>query len=266
MDVKKNLADYKIIPNPAKDQFFLTDENLIKESVEKASINKGDTVLEVGAGNGSLTRALAQKAGKVISFEIDERFRPMLADLPRNVEMHFEDAWEYIQMHGKWLKKKEYNKIVANLPYSFAEKFLHNLTFLVYDKVVLIVPLKFVKKTELNSIFGSFFRVEIIEKIDKQLFYPVPRTGSALINLIKLPDPIEAKNRPLFLRQYIYQHEDQKAKNSLVEGWITYYRLTENKIVTKNEARKIIAEKMADCQLLDETPGPKIYPMISERL
>ena len=262
-DVKTLLEKYQIKPQALMDQFFLTDDTVIDEAISAAEVNKNDVVLEVGAGIGNLTRRLAEKAGKVISFEIDERFKDVLHDLPENVEMHFEDAWEYIQLHGKWRKKKEYNKVVANLPYSFVEKFLHNLTFLEYDQVILLVPSKFAKKIENNAIFGSFFRVELLRVVKKHLFFPVPRTDSMLVNLIKLPDPLLQKNLPMFLRQYMYQHEAQKVRNSLTEGLITYSWLTENKTITKNDARKIIDEKILEKELLTTTPGSKIYEVVS---
>jgi len=222
--------------------------------------------LEIGAGTGNLTSELAQKARKVIAFEIDTRFKSFLSKLPKNVEVYYENAWEYVQMHGKWRKKKEYNKVVSNLPYSFIEPFLHNLTFLDYDKVIILVPKRFLKKTEKWGIFGSFFKPEVLLEVSKEKFYPVPKSNSVLVDLVKLPDPIETKNVGRFLRQCMYQHEDQLVKNSLMEGLIKYQRLIYNKTLTKNEARKIIAEKGIDKELLNNDPnGSKIYELVEEK-
>lgn len=255
----------KLLPNPLKDQFFLQDEEILKKIVSFAKLNKNDTVLEVGAGNGNLTRELAKLAGRVISFEIDEKFKPFLKNLPRNVELHFENAWEYIKLHGKWKKKKEYNKIVSNLPYSFIEPLLHNLTFLIYDKVILLVPKKTLKTIEKPDVFSSFFKVKILLEVPKSSFYPVPRTNSVVIDLQKLPDPVENRNLALFLRQYIYQHEGQLVKNSLVEGLIKYEKQVNKKSMTKNEARNIIKNKRFTKNLLEETPNnTEIYMEISK--
>lgn len=240
MDIKAQLQKYKITPDPLRDQFFLTDEDVLKKIVDFARVDKDDVVLEVGAGVGNLTSELAKRAKRVIAFEIDPRFKPFLSRLQKNVEVHFENAWEYVQLHGKWRKKKEYNKVVSNLPYSFVEQFLHNLTFLEYDRVILLLPLKIVGKIEANPVFGSFFTVKILLEVPKNKFYPVPKTNSAVIDLVKLPNPVETKNSGLFLRQYMYQHEEQLVKNSLVEGIIKYARLVDGKKVTKNEARKTV--------------------------
>lgn len=266
MDVKGIPNQFNIAPDPLKDQFFLQDEEIIKRIVESADLNRDDVVLEVGAGIGNLTREIAKKAGKVIAFEIDPQFKPILSSLPSNVELRFESAWEYVQLHGKFRKKKEYNKVVANPPYSFIEPFLHNLTFVDYDKVILMIPEKMLKKIDGFDVFGSFFRANILIRVPKEKFYPIPKTNSVVIDLIKLPDPIENKNLGLFLRQYIYQHEPQLVKNSLMEGLIKYSRLVFAKNLTKNKARQIIKDAGFPQNLLDLPPdNPSIYELVSQK-
>ena len=266
MDISHTLEKYKIKPDVLKDQFFLTDENIIRRIIDLADINKSDVVLEVGAGVGNLTSKLAKHAGRVISFEIDERFKPLLDKLPKNVEMYYENAWECVQLHGKFRKKKEYNKIVANLPYSFVEQFLHNLTFLEYDKVILLIPIKMVRKINENAVFGSFFRTKILLTVPKEKFYPAPRTNSVVIDLVKLSDPLESKNLGLFLRQYMYQREDKLVKNSLMDGLIDYSKLAHHKAMTKNEARAKIAESRIPNELLEKHPNnSEIYDLVSEK-
>lgn len=257
------MFDFK--PDPLKDQFFLMDGEIIKKIVSFADLKRSDIVLEVGAGTGNLTRELAKKAGKVIAFEIDERLKPYLSKLPKNVDIRYENAWNYIQLHGKWKKKKEYNKVVSNLPYSFVEQFLHNLTFLEYDKVILLVPAKIVNKINTNEIFSSFFKAKVLMEIPKEKFDPIPRTNSLLIDLVKLPDPLETKNIGKFLRQYMYQHEDQLVKNSLKEGIIKYKKLVNSKDITKNDARKIVDDKNLPKNELEDTPSRTIYDLVEEK-
>lgn len=266
MDIKQQLEKAIIIPNPLKDQFFLTDEEIIRRMVDFAEPKRNDVVLEIGAGTGILTGELAKKVKKVIAFEIDERFKPFLSNLPRNVDVHFENAWDFVQMHGKWRKKREYNKVVSNLPYSFIEPFLHNLTFLDYDKVIILVPNRFMKKTEKWGVFGSFFKPKVLMKVSKEKFYPIPKTDSVLVDLVKLPDPIGTKNLGRYLRQCMYQHEDKLVKNSLMEGLINFFWLTESKKLTKNEARKIITEKDIPQSLLEQHPNnAEIYELVEEK-
>ncbi|MFZ5932531.1 MAG: rRNA adenine N-6-methyltransferase family protein [Patescibacteria group bacterium] len=266
MNIRAALEKLKIRPDPLKDQFFLTDEAIIKKIADFADLNKNDVVLEVGAGTGNLTAEIAKRAGKVITFEIDKRFKSFLSKLPRNVELHYENAWNYVQCHGKHRQKKEYNKVVSNLPYSFIEPFLHNLTFLDYNKVILLVPHRFLKKTEKWGIFGSFFKLEVLLEVPKEKFYPTPKTNSIVIDLIKLPNPVKTKNPSLFLRQYMYQHEGQLVKNSLMEGIIKYAKLVHSKKVTKNEARKIIVESRVSKERLENHPDtPEIYQEVEKQ-
>jgi len=266
MNIHNQLEKANIIPDPLKDQFFLIGEDIIKKTVEFADLKKEDIVLEVGAGIGNLTHELAKKVKKVFAFEIDERFKPFLSTLPTNVEVHYENAWNFVQMHGKFRKKKIYNKVVSNLPYSFIEPFLHNLTFLDYDKVILLVPSRFMKKTEKWGVFGSFFKAIVVLEVPKNSFYPVPKTNSVLIDLVKFSDPIETKNLGRFLRQCMYQHEDQLVKNSLMEGLIKYQKLVYSKSLTKNEARAIILKKNIEQKLLDMHPNnSRIYEVVEEK-
>ena len=266
MNVKKTLSKFNIVPDPLKDQFFLLDEKVIGKMIDLAELGKDDVVLEVGVGIGNLTKELAKRAGKVIAFEIDPRFKPLLSGLPSNVELRFEDAWDFVQLHGKFRKRKVYNKVVSSLPYSFCEPFLHNLTFLDYDKVILLVPQKFSDKIEKNPVFGSFFKVRQKLVVEKSKFYPIPRTDSVIIDLVKLPDPIGERNLPLFLRQYMYQHESQETKNSLMEGLIQFARLVYCKKLTKNQTREIITRKGIDRALLESPPNnPEIYSQVSNK-
>jgi len=266
MKTKKLLEKHGITPNPMKDQFFLDDYKAIKKMIKLAELKKKDIVLEIGAGTGNLTREIAKKAGKVITFEIDKRFEPILEKLPSNVEVNYQNAWDFIQLEGKFKKSKIYNKVVSSPPYSFLQPFLHNLTFLEYNKVILLVPLKFVNTIKESGIFSSFFKPEVKTILKKDKFYPKPDIKSAIINLKKLQDPIKTENIGLFLRQYIYRHEPQLVKNSLREGLIKYHLWVNNKRITKNQARKMIKKSGVPQEYLACTPNTnEIYELISRK-
>ncbi len=98
MDIKTQLKKGGIEPDPLRDQFFLTDETIVKKMADLAELKRNDVVLEIGAGTGNITRVLAKKVGKIIAFEIDERFKQILNRLPENVEVHIEDQilWEMV--------------------------------------------------------------------------------------------------------------------------------------------------------------------------
>lgn len=129
----------------------------------------------------------------------------------------------------------------------------------------MVLPKRFVYKIKTNPIFNSFFKANILFEIEKDKFYPIPNTNSTVIELIKLQDSIKSKDIKLFLKQYLYKHEKQKVKNSLREGIIEYYKLVENKKITKNNARDIIEKSKISLSLLEKIPDNKeIYKRIED--
>jgi len=61
-------------------QHFLCDANILDKIVKAAEIGPGDAVLEIGAGIGTLTLALAKATAKVVAVEIDDRLVPLLRE------------------------------------------------------------------------------------------------------------------------------------------------------------------------------------------
>jgi 16S rRNA (adenine1518-N6/adenine1519-N6)-dimethyltransferase len=90
-------------------QNFLIDESIAERQVNYANLNENDFVLEIGAGNGILTKKIA-KIAKVIAVEIDERFIPKLKNI-KNVEVINEDVTK-IDLNDIY-----FNKVNSNIPY-----------------------------------------------------------------------------------------------------------------------------------------------------
>lgn len=100
-------------------QNFLTDGNLLAAIAADAGVTRDDVVLEIGAGAGTLTRALAERAGRVVALEVDNSLRPVLAetlDGLQNVELVFEDFRSVGDDRLRGLVGDRF-KVVANLPY-----------------------------------------------------------------------------------------------------------------------------------------------------
>ena len=74
------LAAHGLRPDTELGQHFLLDENLVDLAVREAGVGPGDVVLEVGAGLGVLTAALARAAGTVHAVEIDRRLEAALRE------------------------------------------------------------------------------------------------------------------------------------------------------------------------------------------
>ncbi len=69
--IRELLDSAGVRPNKRFGQNFLIDLNLMRLLIDTANIQKNDVVLEVGPGTGSLTQAIAEKAGFCVSVEID---------------------------------------------------------------------------------------------------------------------------------------------------------------------------------------------------
>ncbi|MCU0913737.1 MAG: 16S rRNA (adenine(1518)-N(6)/adenine(1519)-N(6))-dimethyltransferase RsmA [Planctomycetes bacterium] len=69
--IQELLTTAGVSPNRRLGQHFLVDLNLLRLLVEAAQITRRDVVLEIGAGTGSLTETLAERAGQVITVELD---------------------------------------------------------------------------------------------------------------------------------------------------------------------------------------------------
>jgi 16S rRNA (adenine1518-N6/adenine1519-N6)-dimethyltransferase len=104
-------------PRKRLGQHFLADPNIVERIVRLAEVTAADHVLEVGAGTGTLTRALAATGASVVAYEVDDLLRPVLEETLAgcDVDLRFEDVTRAdlaAQLpDGLWT-------LVANLPYN----------------------------------------------------------------------------------------------------------------------------------------------------
>ena len=94
-------------------QHFLADPNILDVIGRLAELGPDDVVLEIGPGQGVLTRYLAARVRLVHAVEVDRALEPELAGLPANVDVVFGDALR-VQL------PQDATKLVANLPYNVA--------------------------------------------------------------------------------------------------------------------------------------------------
>jgi 16S rRNA (adenine1518-N6/adenine1519-N6)-dimethyltransferase len=94
-------------------QHFLADPNILGVIERLAELGPDDVVLEIGPGEGVLTRYLAERVARVHAVEIDRDLGPALSDIAPNVDVVFGDA---LQLD----LPQDATKLVANLPYNVA--------------------------------------------------------------------------------------------------------------------------------------------------
>ena len=100
-------------PRKEYGQHFLRDPNILEVIGRLAELAPGDVVLEIGPGQGVLTRHLAERVRHVHAVEIDRALEPTLEGLADNVDVVFGDALQ-IDL------PQDATKLVGNLPYNVA--------------------------------------------------------------------------------------------------------------------------------------------------
>lgn len=176
-------------------QNFITDKNLLSAIVDDAEIDKNDEVLEIGAGAGTLTKEISNRAKKVISYEIDKDLESYLLGLKlNNVNFIFKDIMKENLLEIENYFEDGY-KIIANLPYYITTpiifKFLKNskklksLTIMVQKEVAeRIVATKGEKDYGILTIMINFYgNAKITRNVNRKMFYPEPNVDSAVVRI-----------------------------------------------------------------------------------
>jgi 16S rRNA (adenine1518-N6/adenine1519-N6)-dimethyltransferase len=107
----------RVTPKKALGQNFLTDNGVLQRIVEESGIEPGDAVLEIGAGPGMLTRALAGRARRLIAVELDRRLVPQLRrQFAERPEVEVMEA-DILRVDLRELFPEGGEVVVGNIPY-----------------------------------------------------------------------------------------------------------------------------------------------------
>lgn len=257
------IEELGIHPSENLGQHFLIDKPSIDLLAE--SVSPGNTVIEIGAGIGQLTEALAQRANQVLSIEIDQRYEPVLADIAGrypNVQVIFGDAIA-IKLQDL-IQDEERTQIVASLPFHITEPFLHKIAGLPVESVTLVVGQRLVDaiqaSSEESAAFGrltllaqTFFNTEIIASVEKQKFLPVPRTNSAIIRLIPKEEYEFRLSKHDFILRKLFQtaRKNPLVKNILKEGLIEFAQVSGRGTRSKKEQnQRLRSASRADLKMM----------------
>lgn len=221
-----------------KQQHFLINKDILKKEIGVAELNSKDNVIEIGAGNGILTKELIKKAGKVLAFETDKRFKEELENIKdKNLGVIYDDAMKY-----SWAG---FNKIVSNIPYSLSEQIIVKAANERMKELTLIVGEKFKEKlisdTKIRIFARLFYEVEPILFVGKENFSPQPRVDSWLIKLT-LKDKISKEEE--LMRKVLTK--ERKTKNAIMYSLVEIGK-------TKNQAREIIKSMNLSEQVLEKS-------------
>jgi 16S rRNA (adenine1518-N6/adenine1519-N6)-dimethyltransferase len=186
------LREHGVRPRKRLGQNFLLDPAAMGRIVEAADLSAADSVVEVGAGVGHLTRLLAAEAGTVVALELDDRLveilREQVAELT-NVRV----------IHGDVLNIPDFGfadlayKIVGNLPYYITSAVLRHFLegrprpALLAVTVQREVAERIVAEPgdmSLLAVSVQFYgRPRILARIPSGSFYPSPQVDSAIVRI-----------------------------------------------------------------------------------
>jgi 16S rRNA (adenine1518-N6/adenine1519-N6)-dimethyltransferase len=226
-------------------QNFLIDLNLLEVLLRAAELTRDDVVLEVGSGTGGLTVRLLERAGGVVSVEVDSAFAALTDEAVRD----HRDRVALI--HADALKNKnELNpdifravaslkqrtgatrfKVVANLPYAVAVPVISNVLLSDLDAERLAVTVQWEIAERLTAAVGtkdygalavltqSIADVNVVRRLPPAVFWPRPQVDSAIVlirpNAAKRAHVADVRRFRVFLRD-LYTHRRKNLRGALV--------------------------------------------------
>ncbi|MEX0638588.1 MAG: 16S rRNA (adenine(1518)-N(6)/adenine(1519)-N(6))-dimethyltransferase RsmA [Burkholderiales bacterium] len=177
-------------------QHFLHDPGVVRRIVAAIAPAADDFIVEIGPGEGVLTRPLAERAGRLEVIEIDRDLAAALA--AERIKVHVADALEF-----DFGRLPQGARIVGNLPYNistpllfhlarYAER-LRDLHFMLQREVVerMVAQPSTPAYGRLSVMLQARFRMQKLFRVAAGAFRPPPRVESAVVRLVPLAEPLD---------------------------------------------------------------------------
>ena len=207
-------------PKRSLDQYFLVDRAVLERERDLAEISPSDTVLEIGAGTGNLTRLLAERAGKVFAIEKDRSLATILSrTTPENVEVVVGDALKVEFPH--------FDKLLGNVPYSistplllkvFRHRFSLGVLCLQYEFALRMVAQPGTSDYSRLSVLTALNteKVELICRVPRTAFRPSPRVDSAVVRFVPRPSGVDKTTSEVI--RMMFCHKRKTLANALKDS------------------------------------------------
>jgi 16S rRNA (adenine1518-N6/adenine1519-N6)-dimethyltransferase len=201
-DITELLAQHGLAPRRAFGQNFVSDPNTVRRIARMANVGPNDHVVEIGAGLGSLTLALAETGARITAIEIDHGIAPVLRDVVKdlpNVSVVVGDAleldWNEIIPPGSKAV------VVANLPYNVATPLVADLLDAIPQISRFVVMVQKEVALRLASSVGSsdygaisvkvayWATARVLGDVPPSVFIPRPKVTSSIIEITRRETP-----------------------------------------------------------------------------
>ena len=231
LDAAAILKRHHLLANKRLGQNFLQDPVALQNIAAAAMIQPGDSVLEIGAGLGSLTRYLAKFSAEVVAVELDQRLAPILKEglkLSPNVRLVIGDILKITP--GELGLGANY-VVAANIPYHITSAIIRHL--LENEprprRIVLTIQQEVAQRIcssppDMNLLALSvqvYGKPQVISHVPASAFFPAPKVDSAVVRIEVYDDPVIP--RPLLhsffeLSKAGFGQKRKKLRNSLSSG------------------------------------------------
>jgi len=201
-DITELLTQHGLAPRRAFGQNFVSDPNTVRRIARMANVGPNDHVVEIGAGLGSLTLALAETGARITAIEIDHGIAPVLRDVVKelpNVSVVVGDAleldWNEIILPGSKAV------VVANLPYNVATPLVADLLDAIPQISRFVVMVQKEVALRLASSVGSsdygaisvkvayWATARVLGDVPPSVFIPRPKVTSSIIEITRRETP-----------------------------------------------------------------------------
>lgn len=200
----------------------MIDPAFFRSMADHAALDKNDTVLDIGAGLGFLTRFVADRCRTVLAVEVDSTIASILSeqlvDLP-NVKVIKGNVFK--------IGLPPFNKVVSIPPYSISSRLLVWLFSKKFERAVLILQKEFAERLVAspgNKDYGwltvlahYYVGVELLDEVPKSAFYPPPKINSVITYLkARKRSPFALKNEESFkhLLHSLFTQRNKKVRNA----------------------------------------------------
>lgn len=182
-----------IQPKKSLGQNFLKDKNIAQKIVHSLQANQDDLIVEIGPGTGALTEYIYPRFPNYVAIELDKRAIEFLNETYPNLSIIESDV---LKVNFESLKTKDNQRIfvIGNIPYYITSPILFHLfdQSKAIHQAVIMMQLEVAQRLTAvprNKDYGIltiqtefFSQAEILFKVPKQVFFPIPNVDSAVVS------------------------------------------------------------------------------------
>jgi 16S rRNA (adenine1518-N6/adenine1519-N6)-dimethyltransferase len=205
-DIQRLLAEYGLRPSRALGQNFVADPNTVRRIVRLAGVVEGSAVVEIGAGLGSLTLALAEAGARVVAVEVDRGLVPVLREVVASLPVTVVEAdalrLDWRELLGPEPRGSEGGwSLVANLPYNVATPLVVRVLEEApqVDSLLVMVQREVGKRMAAavgDPAYGAvsvkiayWATASVVGQVPPTVFVPRPKVASVLVRVERRPEP-----------------------------------------------------------------------------